>query len=260
MTTETSLRETVVFVCNHKYLGKFVNTLQQLRNIGKYDGPVLLVIGDDLVNDKDRLEMTHRIKIVHFPDIKFLAEFMKYFNTLEREGHWKNKIFQYHKFYLFDTYFKTNYDKIIYIDCGMHINLPVAKMFELFSPGKILADYDYRVHPKRFHKPLESQFCKNYPEEFQALESTYDLTKRHFQTTFMIYDTKIIKDDTVSQMIELTKRYPIAMTNDQAIVALYYTVIEDCWEQIEIGDETTYYYSYKFTDRKKPTVMSKWNR
>tara|TARA_B100001093_G_C26809851_1_gene1007096 strand:+ start:987 stop:1751 length:765 start_codon:yes stop_codon:yes gene_type:complete len=254
------MRETVVFLSNRKYLTRFADTLNQLRSNGKYAGSVLLVIGDDLLDQKSGLESKYQIKIVHFPDITFSPEFMKYFNTLEREGHWKNKIFQYHKFYLFDPYFKTNYDKIIYIDCGMHINLPIAKMFELFSAGKILADYDYRVHPKRFHKSLESQFCKNYPEEFQALESAYDLTKWHFQTTFMIYDTKIIKDDTASQMIELTKRYPIAMTNDQAIVALYYTVIEPCWEQIEIGDETTYYYSYKFTDQKKPTVISKWNR
>jgi hypothetical protein len=252
----------VVFVSNKTYLNKFEMTLKQLRENGEYDGKILLVIGDDLFDNQDEISKKYSVQIKYFPNIEFSKVFMNCFNTLERGNlpHFQNKIFQYHKFYLFHNYFKDNFKKIIYIDCGMHINYPAEKIFNLEVTNKLLGDYDFRVHPKRFHKPLENQFATNYTDALTELKKTHDLSKLYPQTTFLMYDTNIIQDDTFSELLNISEQYPISLTNDQAIIALYYTQIKPFWKQIPIGDETMYYYSYKFTDKKKPTIMSKWNR
>lgn len=260
--SQSEHRECVVFVTNKKYLSQFEKSLNQLRENGKYSDKILLVIGDDLVHNNDELEEKYKITVKFFPDIQFSENFMEHFKSLDRGNlpHFQQKIFQYHKFYLFHSYFKENFEKIIYIDCGMHTNSNVKKLFDLGVSKTLLADYDFRVHPKRFHKTLECQFAQNYANVFQSLKSHYDLSQFYFQTTFMIYDTSIIQEDTFSSLVSLAEKFPISLTNDQAIIALYYTQVKPCWEQIPIGDEEEYYYSYKFTDKKKPTIMSKWNR
>ena len=40
------------FVSDKKYFNKFIETCQQLINIGKYKGSICLIIGDDLLNDE----------------------------------------------------------------------------------------------------------------------------------------------------------------------------------------------------------------
>ena len=41
-----------VFVCNEKYFNKFIDTCSQLIKIGKYNGTICLVVGNDLHNTK----------------------------------------------------------------------------------------------------------------------------------------------------------------------------------------------------------------
>ena len=55
----------------------------------------------------------------------------------------------------------------------------------------------------------------------------------YFQTTIMLYDTKIIEN-----VIE----YPISITNDQGIIALYLTNIQPLFKQIKTDNECIYLY------------------
>jgi len=41
----------------------------------------------------------------------------------------------------------------------------------------------------------------------------------------MLYDTKIIENDTYDILLNLLIEYPISITNDQGIIALYLTNI-----------------------------------
>ena len=41
----------IVFVCNKGYIQKFLNTYKMLKNNGKYQGDVCLIIGNDLRNN-----------------------------------------------------------------------------------------------------------------------------------------------------------------------------------------------------------------
>jgi hypothetical protein len=71
-----------------------------------------------------------------------------------------------------------------------------------------------------------------------------NLNRDYFQSTLMLYDPKIILEDTLEKLIELSKVYFNSRTNDQAILNLYFLCIRNIWEQITINDNETFYYDY----------------
>jgi len=113
----------VVFVCNKAYFDKFLYTCYHLLTKGNYKGNICLVIGDDLKDDEIIYQdfiIHNNIYIQHFPDIKFPDEFIIMQHNLYRPQYWSEKLFQYHKLHLFNTFFK-QWKYIFYIDCGTHI-------------------------------------------------------------------------------------------------------------------------------------------
>jgi len=244
----------VVFVCNKKYLPKFINTLHLLRTNGQYNGEVLLIIGDDLKKQESELKNKYNIKVKCFPDIIFDKEFINNFKTLNRPGHWVGKIFQYHKFYLFDIYLK-QWDYILYLDCGINILRPIQPILDSKKKNKLLAHND--AYPTYIGKwKLSIQFDNNH-HLFKKLEKEYNLNINYFQTTILLYDTNIINENTYNDLFKLANKYPISRTNDQGIIALFYTTINKKWEQLQIQDETQYYYDYMKRNNNKPYIMHK---
>lgn len=241
----------VVFTCNKTYLDKFKNTYKQLITIGKYHGDVTLVIGNDLNKDKLKSETFFtNINIIQFNDINFNDEFMKSFNELERNKGWRKKIFQYHKLHLFNVYFK-QWDYIFYMDCGITIYKDISPILELCEKNTILAHSDaYHTYVWRLH----DQFDKTHTL-FNTLNEECDLNVDYFQTTIMLYDTNIIDETTFDKLYSLTNKYPISITNDQGIIALYFTNFDKKWKQIKTKDENTFYYDYL----QRIDLMKKYN-
>ena len=108
---------------------------------------------------------------------------------------------------------------------------------------------------------LNHQFNKctneNQKNLFNELNNKYDLNIDYFQTTIMLYDTSIIHDNLKQNIYNLSLQYPISFTNDQGIIALYFTNIDKKWEQIQIQDDIQYYYDYMKRSNDKPYIMHK---
>ena len=232
----------VVFLCNKWYYPRFLQTYADLRERSKYTGPVCLVIGDDMME----VSVPADIIVKHFPDWVFPGWFHAQAMMLPRAEFLYRKFFQFHKFYLFDAFFK-QWNYIFYIDAGMTIYQPIEKMLALGQPHTLLAHSD--AYPT-YEWKLSTQFC--YPEIVE-----YPLNNDYFQTGIMIYDTEICSDAMPSQLYDLTLRYPSVRTNDQGIIALYFTQIAPVWKQITLGDADTNYYDYFQRERGRPYVMVK---
>lgn len=244
----------VVFVCNRAYLSKFINTLNSLRTIGDYKGEVCLIIGDDLKPLTSEIIRDHKVTIKYFPNLPILTnkEFLNKQKQLRRPNHWFNKRFQYHKFYLFDIYFK-QWDYVLYLDCGINIYDKIKPILDFSKPDKLIGNRDgvdnesptwcVPISPGNGLK-LGDQFVKD-DLLYEKLKNSYDISKSYFQTTIMLYDTNIIKDDTFTNIYNLLLEYPISITNDQGIIALYFTQLYPCWEQImRKVNNTLYTYDY----------------
>ena len=73
----------------------------------------------------------------------------------------------------------------------------------------------------------------------------------------MLFDTNIIEDNTFMEIMDLVNKYPKGITNDQAYLALYFTIIKPCWEQIKIKNNNTYFYDYLSRNNKNKYIMLK---
>jgi hypothetical protein len=254
-----SEKTVAVFLCNKEYYSKFRYTCFLLVNRGKYTGDIVLVIGDDLydketnqfINDKDELITENNIKIKYFPNYEFTDEFLEQQKSLNRDAYWFEKRFQFHKFNLFDVYFK-QWDYVFYIDCGVHIFSEVSPILNEKQQHTILANRDgldgetaawcVPETPGQGVK-IGDQFTKTDPI-YEILSKSYDMKQPYFQTTVMLYHSEIITENTVSNLYDLLFRYPISITNDQAIIGLYFTQVKPCWVQLRRKNNETYFYDY----------------
>lgn len=78
----------------------------------------------------------------------------------------------------------------------------------------------------------------------------------------MLYDTNIINDNTFTDIYNLLLKYPISITNDQGIIALYFTQIYPCWQQIQrkINDDLYTYDYVRCIEKKYIMVKSDSNK
>ena len=231
----------VVFVCDTAYFPKFVNTCNQLVNAGDYHGDICLIIGDDLVGSEllncDVIR-NNRVDVRHFPNFTFPADVLATMGAIPRDPMWMRKLFQFHKYHVFDTYFR-KWSRILYLDCGITILGPIAPILEAFVPGKIAAHSD--AYPT-YEWKLSDQFGKVEPH-YTLLSELYDLSCDYFQTTIMYFDTALITDGLSRYLYYLTCMFPISITNDQGIIALHFTN-RGLFRQIRLRNTDTFFYDY----------------
>ncbi len=265
-----------VFTCDKNYFPKFLYTLHKLRIIGNYNGEVCLVVGDDLkilMNEttKNNLITDRNVIIKYFPNLSILSDnkFLNSQRELKRPEHWFGKRFQFHKFYLFNTYFK-QWDYIFYLDCGIHIYHDISEILKLRKPNTLIANRDGVDNENAgWCKPISpgnglklgDQFVKSH-NIYNKLQTTYDISESYFQTTIMLYDTNIINDNTFTDIYNLLLKYPISTTNDQGIIALYFTQIYPCWQQIQrkINNDLYTYDYVRCIEKKYIMVKNDSNR
>ncbi len=249
----------VVFLCNKAYFNKFIYTCNQLITTGKYNGNICLVIGDDLYNSE--LLNCHVIKnnniiIKHFPNIQFSNDYLEINNKINTDGRNISKKFQWHKLHLFNIFFK-KWNYIFYLDCGINIFSDISPIINTMTKNTLLAHSD--AYPT-YEWKLQNQFDKTNTEYFTKLNNKYNLNIDYFQTTIMLYDTTIIKNDTYNDLLNLTYEYPISKTNEQGIIALYFTNIQPLFRQIKTHNEHIYFYDYLSRNQNNKYIMLKINK
>lgn len=234
----------IILVFNNNYLEKAKQTISQLRKIGKYDGIIECIIGNDLVNIIDQLKTVfdYNVKFKYFPDI----DRTEIINLLKKnpigDGREYNKIFQWHKLYCFHQYFKENYKKCFYIDTGMFIHNSIEKIIQLDCENILLAHSD--AFPT-YEWKLGIQFDKTiFPSLYEDLNEKYDLNIDYFQSGIMLYDTNIIEDNTFRDLLNLSNYYINSRNNEQGILNIYFNCIKKYWKQIQIKDDKQYYYDF----------------
>jgi hypothetical protein len=129
------------------------------------------------------------------------------------------------------------------MDTGVKIYRPLNDMFQLIKPNQILAHYD--DYPK-YHYSFADKFRDIEPYKSQLISDYDTKTKHYFQTTIMLYDTEIIKHDTLDNIINLVDKYPISHNGDQEYISLYFHQIAKQMHQItnKKPDSNYYYYDY----------------
>lgn len=234
----------IVFVSNKRFFNIFIVTCTMLINNGNYKGNICLVIGDDLLNDELLLSsiiVSNKIIIKHFPNIIFSDNFMKINTKINTDGRNIIKKFQWHKMHLFNVYFK-QWEYIFYIDCGMKILSDIKPIMDQMTKNTLLAHSDaYPYYQWKLYNQFDTFSFKNI---YNHLSNTYNLNIDYFQTGILLYDTNIIEDNTFNDLMELSNKYPISKTNEQAIMNLYFNCTKKIWKQLPLKNSNTNFYDF----------------
>ena len=158
------------------------------------------------------------------------------------------------------TYFR-KWKYVFYMDAGMLINKPLQRFKESCVPkGCFYAHSDsYPVIEKNLLRQyaieLDPQITKALIERFGA-----SLYSDNFQTTMFIYDTDILKDDTVDQLEQLMNEFPLSIRNDQGIFNLHFVCERKLWKPIPVKDSQGWLYDFWQRWPNVPTdyVMTKY--
>jgi hypothetical protein len=91
----------------------------------------------------------------------------------------------------------------------------------------------------------------------ETLERQYNLSNDYPQTTILLFDTTLIQEKTEQELYTLMLQFPNSKTNDQGVVALYFTCVKPVWKQIPTGNEYINFYDYLDRGNGKPYIMLK---
>ena len=266
MSNPVNSKFAVCVAANPKYIYKYLDSfIKNLRIEGNYSGPLIVITNffaskflfKIIFQNKDKNLKFLKFKKTKFN--KFTVKKLKNLETGNQPNRHLTKRFQWEKFNLFDPKLK-NWDYIFYLDINMTIHHDINPIFSEIPDGVLFAKADR--YPN-YDKTLASQFDQTKPD-FKKLHKEFDLSsEKYFQTGVLFFDTNLIEKNTKYNLIELSERFPITLTNEQAIMNLYFANILNCYVELpEESDGFINYFYWKIENKniritKQNTVQNK---
>ena len=223
------MKTVITLCCNEPYLEKCYKTLSSLRSSGQYTGDIVFFHDKSLIENTfalNKIKNEYNCITKEFPELD-LSRPIDYFSKVSGPAYpTLKRIFQYFKFYMFHSFFK-QWDRVLFLDCNIHIYDNINRVLSLNCNNKILAQHsayptysDNDVFGNQFNLTLDENISN-------SLKKNFDLTRNDFfLSTFLYFDTSIIENDTVDNLIRLMNIYPIAIHTDQTIINLYFHYIQ----------------------------------
>ena len=245
-------KQVVAVVGDFKFLFKyFSNFFLNLTNKGNYKGEIViltsLITPTFLINS---IRKNKNISVVRFPNIKFTRKIKKRYLNLDtnnQPNRFETKNFQWFKLNLFHAKMR-KWEHVLYLDINLTVHHDINKIMELKPLNIFYAKAD--AYPE-YNRVLESQFDTSQPE-INDLRKKYNLSSNnYFQSGLIYYDTSIIKDNTLKEIVNLSHRYPISITNEQGILNLYFQKKVDTYIELpEYLDDYIIYFYWKIANKK----------
>lgn len=214
----------IVTYTDQVYLPRALITIDELRNpkAGNYTGD-LIVMTDGLFEISTEIIEKYNLTIKEFPDIDTTQLIQKirqhpFRNWDNREY---NKTKQWNKMYVFDVYFK-KWKYIMFVDAGLRVFDDINIFKNSCIPNALVAMDD--GHPD-FTKKFDCQIELSNTEVVSELSKVFNIHSSYFLNCLFIFDTALISENTVGNLIDLMNKYPICKTNEMAIMNIYFTKV-----------------------------------
>lgn len=223
----------IIMVTDQPYWHRCKRTIQDIRSKGRYWGS-LVIITDGSLQVEDNFVKYYNLEFIVRPriDTDYLLSYYKQ-HPINNDGRHFTKLFQWHKFYSFDSYFK-KWNKLLYIDCGTRILDDLEYIWETFIPGKLVAMDDR--HPDLNAKKADWILFEKSSPLFEKLNSEITITDGYFLNYLYLYDSSIIleNNETVNIFIQLMNKYPLMKSNEMGIMNIYFTFMLKIWEPMNL--------------------------
>lgn len=218
----------VVILSDEKDHGRAQETLKSVRTTGKWRGALVwIAIGFDpspeFVNRWD----VQVIKRDAYP-MQWLWELRRKFPFQNSDGRESSKLIQFSKWRVFDMEFR-RYKSLLYLDSGTYIGHPIAPIFSVDHDGLFVAQddrYPFDNPNKNFGGQWDNTSMPEKHAELEdycnKLEPDWLQKGGYFLNCMWLMDTSLIQPDTQQVLLGLLRRFPIAKTNEMAIMNLHF--------------------------------------
>jgi len=209
----------IVTYTDYNYLPRAEKTINDIRTNGKYHGDIV-VITDGLFKIDKKYIFNMNLIIKEYPDIdvSLLIEKIKLHPFINSDKREYKKIKQWNKLYVFDEYFK-NWDFIMFVDAGLRIFDKIEYFYNSFKENSIVAmDDGYPDFTKKFNCQIELSNI----EVVNKLKEIYDINSNYFLNCLFIFDTNLIEENTLKELIDIMNDYPIFRTNEMCVMNIYF--------------------------------------
>lgn len=235
-----------VTLTDEKYYPKAVSTINSLRGPGGWAGDIVLLCVDFLPDHPPSQVILHGLShIDHTPLFECWKEYP--IRPMADRRH-QEKVYQWDKLQVFSEYFK-QWDRVVFLDAGLRVCNSVTPLLALDWQGKLLAQDD---DPFNKGKRLACQFdweanhevVKKLLKKFPCQpEQT-----RYFLNTMFLFDTQLIKENTLYKLIRLMYEYPISLCNEMGIMNLYFHVKKGVWQPFPLTVNDKYLFGWSELD------------
>ena len=242
-----------VTLCDSAYHSKAVQTIEELRKIGKWSGDIVMITVDFR---PESIYDCAVFAVEHIDTSSLLAEYAKFPIDSGDDRHMK-KLYQWDKFYVFADYFR-KWKRVVFLDAGMRILDTVSPLLELPYEGKFLApdDSDPYDNGRRFRIQFDlvgnpdarDRLFQEYPQ------SVFD--EKYFLNCVFVYDTSILDVVTIDDLVRAMDEYPIAKCNEMTIINLLITMKHRLWVPFPQKVGTKYLFGWNEQNYNGPVEWS----
>ena len=241
-------RWVLVLVADYQYMKWAYLTVQMARTTGEWTEDIVILCPPDMVDQSPWKELAEQWHVTYKPipprDMTEISnpwlspqaqDYPEYYYIAVRPN-------IYYKFYIFDEYFKA-WDVVFYVDASCRIQHPLSRFQTTCEPQMCL--YAHSNCYPTYEWKLKQEFMEPLFDAsgYDLFQRTYDLEREYFQSTILLYDTRILKPGTVDRLFELAAKYPTTR-GDQGILNLYFQFEHACWTQIPLRDEQGWLYDF----------------
>ncbi len=248
----------VALVTDRNYFHKALTTIQQIRAPGEWEGDIVLLAVDfepELAKIQPLNILVHRVNHI---DTSQLLEVYKKYPLKSSDNRHTGKLTQWDKLQIFSPFFKT-WERVVYFDAGLHVLDTLQPLLDLPWRGKFLApdDSDPYDSKNRFQCQLQLSANPDAAKRFQENWSAEILKQKYFLNCLWVYDTALLSQVSMEEMIQAMNAYPICGTNEMVILNLFFTFKLKVWEPLPQKAGPKYLFGWsELNYKERPTYKS----
>jgi hypothetical protein len=222
----------VVLVTDHNYFYKARRTIIDVRTRGNWKGDIVLITVDyNASNDFLTFYNVTSFPVQHIDTSYLLAQYQQCPIRPTDDDRQYLKLVQWDKFYVFHTFFR-KWKKVIYLDAGLRVLDDICYLDEIPCYHTLLAPDDAAPndHVKRFGGIIEIDKNEAAVSRLFQKYNPGILYERYFLNCVWIYDTSLITDYLLDDLILEMNQFPICRCNEMTIMNLIFTFQRRVWK------------------------------
>ena len=222
-------------VTDKSYFNKAIVTINDLRNVGNWNGDIVIVTID--FNLDDNFIKINNVIEAKFPSIdkSFLLNKIGPNGFSQSDKRELNKLNQWEKLHVFDDYF-LKWKRVVFLDAGLRVLDDVTFLLELDYKNRILAPNDASPNFRPDQK-FRHQLSFDNLELIELIRNDFGdsiFDSHHMLNCIWIYDTNILKICNKTQLIDAMNKYTLCKTNEMGIMNLLFHFKYNLWREFPL--------------------------